>query len=138
MPSHKLKTDKRLLGTWRSDRRRTLKDWIWRRGWSARKRRLFASIFGHLTIRYTWTRFYTNFKGHKETKQYEVVAADSDSVAVVRWDSLLQEFRIRHIHFQGERYWISIGRQREWFKKIKKARSRKRLERDKSKRRLGG
>ena len=120
MPTHKPKTDKRLLGTWRSDRRRTLKDWIWRRGWPARKRKKLASIFGHLTLRYTRARLYSDYRGHKEIEKYEILAADSDSVAIRRWDSLLEEWRIRHIHFEGDRYWISIGRQREWFKRVKK------------------
>lgn len=120
MATPKLKTDKLLLGTWHSDRRRTLKDWTWRRGWPARKRKKLASIFGHLTLRYTRTRLYSDYQGHKEIEQYEIIAADSDSVAIRRWDTLLEEWRIRHIHFEGDRYWISIGRQREWFKRVTK------------------
>jgi hypothetical protein len=119
MPTRKSKTDKRLLGTWRSDRRRTLKDWIWPRDWPARKRKKLAGIFGHLTLRYTQTRSYSDYRGHKEIRRYEVVAADSDSVAIRRWDSLYAEWRIRHIHFEGDRYWISLGRQREWFRRVK-------------------
>jgi len=122
MPTHKPITDKRLLGTWRSDRRFTLKDWVWRRGWSAQKRKKFASIFGHFTIRYTRFRFYTDYRGSKEIKKYEVVAMDSDSVAIRSWDSLLKEWRILHIHFAGDHYWIPIasGRNREWFKRVTK------------------
>jgi hypothetical protein len=119
---HKLKTDKRLLGTWRSDRRLTLKDRVWRRGWSGQKRKKIASIFGHLTLRYTRSRLYSDYRGHKAITKYEVVAADSDSVAIRTWDSLLKEWRIRHIHFAGDHYWISIasGWNREWFKQVMK------------------
>jgi len=82
---------------------------------------MLASIFGHLTLRYTQTRLYSDYQGHKETQQFEIVATDSDSVAITLWDSELKEFRIRHIHFEGDRYWISIGRQREWFRKVIKS-----------------
>jgi len=79
-----------------------------------------ANIFGHLTLRYTQTRLYSDYQGHKEIQKFEVVAADSDSIAITLWDSLLEESRIRHIHFEGDRYWISIGHQREWFKRVTK------------------
>jgi hypothetical protein len=123
MPTRKPKTDKRLLGTWRSDRRLTLKDWVWRRGWPAQKRKKFASIFGHLTLRYTRSRLYSDYRGHKAITKYEVIALDSDSVAIRSWDSLLKEWRIRHIHFAGDHYWISIasGWNKEWFKQVTKS-----------------
>jgi hypothetical protein len=79
-----------------------------------------ARIFGHLTLRYTRTRLCSDFHGFKEIHFYEVLASDSDSIAISHWDSLLEEKRIRHLHFEGDRYWISIGHQREWFKRVKK------------------
>jgi hypothetical protein len=86
------------------------------------KRKKFASIFGHLTLHYTRSRLYSDYRGHKEITKYEVVAVDSDSVAIRSWDSLLKEWRIRHIHFAGDYYWIMIasGRGREWFKRVTK------------------
>jgi hypothetical protein len=57
--------------------------------------------------------------------EYKVLDMDSESVAVTRWDSVLKETKIRHIHFEGDRYWISLGRQREWFKRIKGRRDKK-------------
>jgi len=123
MPPQKSKTDKRLLGTWRSDRGRTIKAWVWRRGWPMRKRKKLASIFGHLILRYTRTRLYSDYKGHKETEKYELLGADSSSVVIRRWDLHEAEWRLRQIHFEGDQYyWISlgVGRQREWFKRIGK------------------
>jgi hypothetical protein len=76
MTTHKAKQDKRLLGTWRSDRRRTLRDWIWRKGFPASKRKRLADIFGHLTLRYTKRRLYSDYKGYKEMDNFEIVAAD--------------------------------------------------------------
>jgi hypothetical protein len=109
--------DKRLIGTWRSDRRRTMREWVYARPGTPKRRRQTADIFGHLTLRFTKSRLYSEFRGHRDVQDYEIVAADSDSVAIVHWDRLLEERRIQHIHFEGEHYWITLGRNREWFRK---------------------
>lgn len=76
-------------------------------------------MFGHLTIRYTRQRAHAEFKGHKDSQKYEVIGRDSDSVAIMFYVDWMEERRIYHIHFEDERhYWISIGRQREWFRKV--------------------
>jgi len=100
-----------------------MKDWVWRRGWSPRKRKLLANIFGHLTIRYTRSRFYSDYKGHKETQKYKVIGSDSETVSITWWYSFLKEQQVRKIHFEGDRYWISIGRHKEWFKRVTKSAS---------------
>jgi hypothetical protein len=113
------KTDARLLGTWRSDRRRTLQDWIWppRTGEKVRKR--LSAAFGHLILRYTRTRIYSDLKGFQDTETYEILGADSNSVAIVVRGPLPEQGTIYHIHFEGDRhYWISLGRQREWFRRV--------------------
>ena len=120
MPKLKSKTDRRLLGTWRSDRRRTLKEWIWRPGTTPKKRKFIADVFGHLTIRYTRQRTHSNFKGRSDSQPYELIGSDSDSVAIMSYVDWMQERRIYHIHFEGtHHYWVAIGRQREWFRRVK-------------------
>jgi len=122
MPSQTRKTHRRLLGTWRSDRRRTLKDWVWPPRTSAKARKRWAAIFGHLLLRYTRTRVYSDYQGTESTQEYAILGSDADSVAIKTYDSLLEEDRIYHIHFEGERhYWITLGRQREWFRRVKPA-----------------
>jgi hypothetical protein len=116
----KIKTDKRLLGTWKSDRRKTMAEWNWPKGYPTQKRKKVAAMFGKLTIRYTRTRIYSEFEDLRESDSYQVVAADSDSVAIVCWSSLLKENRIWHLHFEGDFFWIAIGPCREWFKRVKK------------------
>jgi hypothetical protein len=115
------KTDKRLLGVWRSDRQRTIKDWVWPARTSAEHRQAFAHLFGHLTVRYTPTRVHIEYDGEKGSQEYQVLAADSDSVAILAWSSLEGEDRITQIHFEGDRFWILIpgSGQREWFKRVK-------------------
>lgn len=117
------KSDKRLLGAWRSDRRRTMKDWSWPKSMRAERRKRFAALFSHLTVRYTRQRIHTDLKGYRNSQPYEVVASDSDSVAILCESALLGGRRIQHIHFDGDDYyWIEIlERQREWFKRVKES-----------------
>jgi hypothetical protein len=86
---------------------------------SAARRKRFADLFGHLTIRYTRQRAYTDFKGSKQTKEYELIGVDADSVAIMSECGWSKQRSIYHIHFDGDRhYWISLGDQREWFRRI--------------------
>src|SRR5208282_2104467 len=119
MSKHITKTDRRLIGAWRSDRRRTLKDWIWCPRASAAHRKRVADIFGHLVIRFTRQRMHTEFKEQRSSQNYEVLGSDSESVAITHWNSLLERQSIQHIHFVGDDHcWIAIGRQREWFRRV--------------------
>jgi len=92
----------------------------------SRKARLFASIFGKLKIRFTKERAYSEFRGDREVTKYRVLASDGDSVAVLYRVEALGKPRIQHIHFEGSRYWISIGPHREFFRRVGRRPSRKR------------
>ncbi len=99
-----------------------MRDWVWPRGTRKERRvKLATLLFGHLTVRYTRLKVYSDFKGDKNILPYEVLGADSDSVAIVCESSWQEERRIYHIHFDGkDRYWIALDEQhREWFKRIK-------------------
>ncbi len=89
-----------------------------RRG--SRKARLFASMFGKLRIRFTKERVYSEFKGTRDVTSYRVLASDGDSVAVLYRNGPLGKPAIQHIHFQGRRYWVSIGPHREFFKRVQR------------------
>jgi hypothetical protein len=114
------KIDKRLLGTWQSDRKRTMKGWIWPRGAKAESRRKLARLFGVLTVRYTRHRIHIKLHVNLDSTPYEVLGSDSDSVAILCNDILYDEPRIRHIHFEDDKhYWVAIdGWNREWFKRV--------------------
>ncbi len=49
--------DDRLVGTWKSDKRKTLQDIAARRDVSAASRKVLKRIFGKLVLRYTRTHF---------------------------------------------------------------------------------
>jgi hypothetical protein len=74
-------------------------------------------MFGHLFIRYTRQRMHIEFKGERSMQSYQILGSDADSVATMHGDSTGQS--IQHIHFaEVDRYWIAIGRQREWFRRV--------------------
>ena len=76
-------------------------------------------MFGHLTVCYTRQRIRSEFKGHRDSQRYEVIGTDLDSVAIMSFVDWMDERTIYHIHFEDDRhYWISLGRQREWFRRV--------------------
>lgn len=138
---------KLLIGTWRSDRRRTLATFHRHHTLEGAKKRRFGSLFGKLVLRYTPTRLHFSLRGTDWTAKYHVVGADSESVVLrIHSDDLwrkavpftvdivkqLSAPRLQHIHFRrlhGEQYyWIGCGAFCEWFRRqdIQPSRSRQR------------
>src|SRR5687767_5714664 len=116
--------DTRLLGTWRSDRRRTERDVTARRDIPAKARRGFLPIFGHLTLRYTRTRCYAEYQGDKDSWSYRVLGKSADSVVIegTSGDGYPEGF-LRQLHFESlgpkpRFYWICLGNFREFFRRI--------------------
>jgi hypothetical protein len=57
----------------------------------------------------------------RAVRPYEVLASDSISVAIRYLDELAGEWLIQHIYFDpndADRYWVSIGFGREWFRRV--------------------
>ena len=105
--------DRRLLGTWQSDRRRTFQHYRPRPSLSAAKLRRFKAIFGHLLIRWTAKRCY--WKSHPDDERwefarYELIASDDRSVIVRLHDGPLFETPgLRQIVFDDNHYWVLPG-----------------------------
>jgi hypothetical protein len=110
--------DRRLLGTWKSDRRQTFKWFYPKPGCSPTNWRKFKAIFGKLIVRWGYTKCHTDLDGYKETRAYEVVASDANSVVVRILDPTAPRGRLCHIHFEGDYYWISVRNWREFFKRV--------------------
>ncbi len=110
--------DKRLLGTWQSDTRKTMRDIRNRRDIPEETQKRFKRLFGKLRLRYTRKRLYTEFHGDKSFQPYRVVAKNHYSVAIVTPGSCESDDQIYHIHFEGKYYSIWLGKYREFFKKI--------------------
>ena len=111
--------DRRLLGTWQSDRRKTFRQFAPRSGTSPEAVRQLRAMFGKLVVRWTPKRCFSEFDGTRSSVAYEVVATDPSSVVVRYFNTLLTDFRLRHLHFEGKLYWVSIGGLREYFKRLK-------------------
>jgi hypothetical protein len=111
--------DSRLIGSWRSDARRTSLDVAARRDISEAKQKKLLRLFGKLELRYTPTHCYSTLNGQVTAYSYRVVAKDSSSVALVVSNALAGE-QIVHIHFERNHYWIVLGsgRMREFFKRV--------------------
>lgn len=139
---HIPKFDTRLLGTWKSDAKRTLAEWRWRKNLSPAKRKKCGKFFGSLEITYTRKRVIRNLphRHWTDSQDYSVLGANESSVAVCIFGepkvkntrsydpSLLQmakeirsEPEIQHIHFEKDYYWVAFGRNREFFRKLRKA-----------------
>jgi len=106
--------DPRLLGTWKSDKLRTLEEWVYSPASTPDTQVRIADWFGKLVVRYTPARVFTGFEGDTTQCAYRVVATDPDSVAIVCRTEGRDE--IRHIHFvDDDLYWVNAGRNREFF-----------------------
>jgi hypothetical protein len=119
------KHDVRLYGTWKSDRKRTMAEWIWAPDVTPDRKRKAAGIFGKLVLRYTRDEMHAELNGKRTVTKYQVVGVDSYSVAFMVWESIMAERTIVHAHFEGRsHYWLALGRQREWFKRVPPATNR--------------
>src|ERR1044071_8010800 len=113
-PANPPKSDKRLLGTWKSDRRRTIKELRFRPGLARKHREYLRASFGHLRIKYTRRQIHGTLRDYHFSQPYEVLASDAISVAIRSYYEITDEWLISHIHFHGDRhYWISFGYTRE-------------------------
>ena len=111
--------DKRLLGTWQSDRRRTFLHFKPKAGTSPQSLKKLKSLFGKLVIHWGRKTYDTELDGHYESTPYVVVANDWGSVVIRHRDRLTGEESLVQIHFDGDRYWIATHSIIEWFKKVK-------------------
>ena len=89
---------------------------------TAKRLRIVRQMFGQLQITYTPSRVRVVLREYKWLHKYEVLGADTHSIAIRIFDPEKPGGSyIRHIHFvEDDLYWIALGRNREWFKKVKK------------------
>jgi hypothetical protein len=118
--------DKRLIGTWCSDKRRTGTEIRARRDIRAdRRRERLIRLFGKLVIRFTRTKCYTTLNGFTEVTPLRIVAKDADGVVIVSRAPLTGDDLISHLRFEEHPrggapryYWISLGKFREYFRRL--------------------
>ena len=115
--------DRRLLGTWVSDRRRTIGHLERRRPLAAKTRKAMEKIFGKLRLRYTLTRCYATLNGDTDALPYRVLASTSEGTVVIGRslpESLAPEEQIQHVRFvSNDLYWVCLGGIHEFFRRVK-------------------
>lgn len=112
--------DKRLLGTWKSDTRRTMREIRNLRDVTPAEANGLRKFFGKLSVRYTRGKVYQQLSGATSVSAYRVAAKNGDGVVIVI-DSALGVSAldsIVHVHFDGRYYWVCLGKYREYFKRI--------------------
>ena len=115
--------DARLLGTWVSDRRRTIGDLEKRRRLSVKSRNAMKAIFGKLRLRYTRSLCYSTLDGNTDALPYRVLAKNSEGTVVMgrslpEW--LTPEEQIQHVRFVSkDLYWVCLGGIHEYFRRVK-------------------
>lgn len=113
------KVDRRLLGRWKSDRRKTFQN-VTLPKLSPEALKLFQSMFGRIVIEWGRTHVVIEDGQRKLTSRYELLAQDADSVVVRTFfeDSLIAGERLWQIHFNGRHYGVVAGNMIEWFRKV--------------------
>jgi hypothetical protein len=111
--------DSRLIGTWRSDCRKTALELAARRDISATKKKKLRRLFGKRELRYTRSRCYSRLGDYVSVNRYTVVAKDDWRVGLIMFNPIVGK-QIVHIHFEGNHYSITLGsgRTREFFKRV--------------------
>ncbi len=117
------KPSKELIGTWISDRRRTLKMWHPYHKAKPKRKKRFASMFGKLKVRYTKKYLHSDFDGTKKRQPYTVVLSDACCLVIKTSDDLTGSECLQHLYFEEEEgqvyYWLWLGRFSECFRKMK-------------------
>jgi hypothetical protein len=128
---------KLLIGSWKSDKRKTLAACHSYHSLEGEKKRKFGALFGNLVLRYTPSRLHFLLRGTQWTAKYEVVATDAESIVLrIHSDDLWKQAcpltadivkemmasaRLEHIHFRRlngrQYYWVGFATYGEWFRR---------------------
>lgn len=115
--------DRRLIGTWKSDRRKTFLHYKPPTDFTPARTEKFKALFGKFTIRWGRGKYHTLMDGFRATHPYQIVANDDTSVVIRVHDEILDRDCLRQIHFEGDHYWMALDRGylSEWFKRVKQS-----------------
>jgi len=119
--------DKRLLGTWQCDVRRTMKEVRNRREFKEIDYKGMRFLFSKWSMKYTRKKIYCYHNGKLiSSSNYTVLGKDSESVAVLEKDykgledvqEFVEEGSISQINFfDNNHYWINFGIVKSWYKR---------------------
>jgi len=118
-----------LLGTWRSDRKRTTAQWVYPKRLAAARRKKWEAIFGKMVVHFTPTRHISKSKRRTWSSPYRVLwsrqGPDFPQLVLLFKDG--DNETVQHIFFDSaDSFYIQGGKCAEFFKRV---RSNKSLER---------
>lgn len=113
--------DKRILGRWKSDKRKTmgyLKKYC---KITKKQEQLFDAFFGKISIRITEKYVYTHMPkikftsgrkvrvldSYEDKSEYKVIGKDEDKVAIIS-KNILDEDQISIIHVEEKHIWVNL------------------------------
>ena len=117
-PQSRVEARRRLIGTWRSDAAKTMKNWTFPRKLAAARVRQFRDIFGKMTWKFSSRGVTTTYDGVTKRGRYSILWAD-DFSAVVLFSGAEGE-NCHHLFFEEKWFFLVAGRAGnvEYFKKI--------------------
>ncbi|HEX4591976.1 MAG TPA: hypothetical protein VH120_18725 [Gemmataceae bacterium] len=114
--------DPRLIGTWQSDADATIAEMRKAKVVTEQQEKALRKLFGRMKITYSPTTFTTELDGVLETRPYQVLSRDRESVVLKEWSSLTnkeEQYRIRFI--DRDTYWVDVEQFKlsECFRRLK-------------------
>ncbi len=113
--------DDRLIGTWISDKEKTLCVMEKSRNLTEKQRNWFEQNLGKLRIKYTKDNVTIWFDDEPMTEKLKIIATDSDSVVLLGNDPFDEEAKLVMVTFEdNDNYWVysDLGNYVEYFKRI--------------------
>ena len=111
-----------LIGSWRSDKVRTTKQWVYPKRLAVAKRNDFESIFGKLVMRFTASKHYVTHEGKTRARPYRVLWSREGPTfpqIVVVYGTGKDE-SAQHIFFDApDSFYVQGGKCAEFFKRVK-------------------
>ena len=98
---------KRLRGSWRSDKARTMAQWKFSKPITPKRRREFARIFGKNVWRFSAKTCSGRFESLRWTARYKVLWANEHSAVVHLTEG--DETRCYHLFFEGNHFYFPCG-----------------------------
>jgi hypothetical protein len=106
-----------LIGTWRSDKERTVAAWGKSPPGSPAFQKILLRDLGKLTLKYTAKRSWSSFDGDASSEPYRVVWQSSSSVFVVSGRKRSESGQL--VSFESPSvYWVHVGKFVEFFSKV--------------------
>ena len=113
---------RRLIGRWRSDRDRTISNWVFPKAIARAKYKKFGEIFGDFEWRVTQSQVFFTSHGQTSRRSYQILWADEWSAIIHFLPTKTEEDRCRQIFFDSspDYFYFVAGRAGncEYFRRV--------------------